>query len=118
MSWERFKNHYLYVDSLDFALDISRMNFADDYLESMQPKIEKAIADMEALEGGAIANPDENRMVGHYWLRDAKLAPTPDLQEEIASTLEKIKAFAGKIHGGEITGANGKFEHLLCIGIG
>jgi len=94
------------------------MNFADDYFESMQPKIKKAIADMEALEGGAIANPDENRMVGHYWLRDASLAPAPELQEAISSTLEKIKAFAAKVHGGEIAGSGGRFTNLLCIGIG
>jgi len=30
---------------------------------------------MEALEGGAIANPDEGRMVGHYWLRAPERAP-------------------------------------------
>ena len=29
---------------------------------------------MAALEKGAIANPDENRMVGHYWLRAPDLA--------------------------------------------
>ena len=34
---------------------------------------------MDALEKGAIANPDENRMVGHYWLRDPELAPTPEI---------------------------------------
>ena len=27
------------------------------------------------LEKGAIANPDENRMVGHYWLRAPERAP-------------------------------------------
>ena len=33
---------------------------------------------MDALEKGAIANPDEDRMVGHYWLRAAPhMAPTP-----------------------------------------
>lgn len=118
MSWERFKEHYLYVEPLDLSLDISRMNFGPDYLESMRPRIEQAIADMEALEGGAIANPDENRMVGHYWLRDAALAPSPELTEAISSTLAKIKAFAADVHSGTVAGADGKFEHLLCIGIG
>ncbi len=32
---------------------------------------------MDKIEAGAIANPDENRMVGHYWLRDPDRAPTP-----------------------------------------
>ena len=42
---------------------------------------------MEELEKGALANPDENRMVGHYWLRAPELAPTPEIAEEIRSTL-------------------------------
>ena len=41
--------------------------------------MQKAFAAMDALEAGAIANPDEKRMVGHYWLRDPTLAPTPEL---------------------------------------
>lgn len=118
MPWDRFKEHYLFIESLDFALDISRMDFADDYLASMKPKIDAAIAAMEALEGGAIANPDENRMVGHYWLRDASLAPTPELQKEIADCEAAIKDFAQKVLSGEIKGSAGKFENLLCIGIG
>ncbi|GHB95538.1 glucose-6-phosphate isomerase [Cerasicoccus arenae] len=118
MSWDRFKQHYLFIETLDFALDISRMDFADDYLEVMKPKIDQAIIAMEELEGGAIANPDENRMVGHYWLRDASLAPTPELKKEISDCESAIKAFAAKIHSGEIKGSDGKFEHLLCIGIG
>ena len=36
---------------------------------------------MDALEKGAIANPDEKRMVGHYWLRAPELAPTPELRQ-------------------------------------
>ena len=40
---------------------------------------------MELLEHGAIANPDENRMVGHYWLRDSMLAPTQEIRDAIES---------------------------------
>ena len=39
----------------------------------MEPRMQKAFADMAALEAGAIANPDEKRMVGHYWLRNPAL---------------------------------------------
>ena len=46
-------------------------------------KFNKAHADMVALEKGAIANPDEDRMVGHYWLRNSDLAPTVELKETI-----------------------------------
>ncbi|MBT3468091.1 MAG: glucose-6-phosphate isomerase, partial [Opitutae bacterium] len=70
MNWERFKKHYLEIDEIGFAIDISRMRFRDDFFESMVPLVEKANADMQALESGSIANPDEGRMVGHYWLRN------------------------------------------------
>ena len=80
--------------------------------------MQKAFADMTALEGGAIANPDENRMVGHYWLRNPSLAPTPEIRREIEETTAQIKDFAAKIHAGEIHGAGGTFKNYLLIGIG
>jgi glucose-6-phosphate isomerase len=58
-------------------------------------------------------------MVGHYWLRDPDLAPTPDLQEDIVTTLNKIRLFAQKVHSGEIHPPNApKFTDVLSIGIG
>ena len=73
---------------------------------------------MKALEGGAIANPDEQRMVGHYWLRAAQLAPSPAIQEEITSTLAAIREFSARVHSGGISGPKGRFRDLLVIGIG
>jgi len=118
MTWDRFKSLYYTNPKLGLSVDISRMPFPDDFMASMEPKIQKAFADLAAVDGGAIANPDENRMVGHYWLRNADLAPTPELREAISSTLEAIKAFAAKVHKGEIAGASGKFREVLVIGIG
>ena len=60
---------------------------------SIAPKMEQAFAAMAALEMGAIANPDENRMVGHYWLRAPHLAPTPEITREITTTLGEIKVY-------------------------
>lgn len=118
MTWERFKSLYYTNPKLGLALDISRMPFPDDFPASMQPKLQQAFADMAALEGGAIANPDEKRMVGHYWLRNADLAPTPELKQAITSTLDAIKAFTAKVHKGEIAAPAGKFKEVLVIGIG
>src|SRR5882724_9328469 len=118
MSWSRFKSHYYQNATLGVSLDISRLPFPDGYLESLEPKFKQAFADMDALEKGAIANPDEKRMVGHYWLRAPQLAPTEELRNEITSTLEAIRAFAAKVHKGEIGGPAGKFRELLVIGIG
>jgi glucose-6-phosphate isomerase len=73
---------------------------------------------MDELEAGAIANPDENRMVGHYWLRNPSLAPTAELRDEIDTTRESIRKFAADIHGGKITAGSVKFTDVLLIGIG
>ncbi len=94
------------------------MNVDDAFFAAMEPKIQKAFADMDALEKGAIANPDEKRMVGHYWLRNPALAPTAEIRQEIEQTLVKIKDFAAKIHSGAIRGAGGEFKNFLLIGIG
>lgn len=117
--WQRFQQYFLYYRDLGFSLDISRMKFPDDFFEKMQPKIDKAFAAMRALEAGAIANPTENRMVGHYWLRNTALAPTPEIRTEIEEAIKQIKTFVPDIHGGKITAKNGKpFKHVLLIGIG
>jgi len=119
MTWDRFKSLYYTNAKLGVALDVSRMPFPDDFLPTMEPRMQRAFAAMAALEGGAIANPDENRMVGHYWLRAPDLAPTAELREAITSTLAAIKAFAGKVHNGEIGApGGGKFREVLVIGIG
>ena len=118
MSWARFKEHRFEERALGIALDISRIPFPDDFLPSMEPRIQRAFDEMAALEKGAIANPSEGRMVGHYWLRAPGLAPTPEIAREIAGTLASIKDFAAKVHSGEIAGPGGKFTHALIVGIG
>lgn len=119
MSWDRFKSLYFHSPKLGFGLDVSRMPFPEGYLESMAPRLEKAFADMAALEKGAIANPDENRMVGHYWLRNADLAPTPELKDAIVRALDSIKEFVAAVHAGDIAPpSGGKFKDLLVVGIG
>ena len=116
--WERFQKYYTEFPEIGLAIDLSRMNVDDEFFAKMEPRIQKALADMDALEAGAIANPDENRMVGHYWLRNPALAPTPEIRNEIEQTIVKIEEFAAKIHNGAIHGAGGKFKNYLLIGIG
>jgi glucose-6-phosphate isomerase len=88
------------------------MRFGDDFFSKMEPLAQKAAAAMQSLESGAIANPDENRMVGHYWLRAPQLAPTPELRQEIEQANASIREFAAEIH------AVGQFTDILLIGIG
>jgi len=117
--WPRFQKYFLCYDDLGLSIDISRMRFADDYFEKMQAPVAKAFAAMRELEAGAIANPDEKRMVGHYWLRDSKLAPNAELRADIDETNAHIKQFAAGVHRGKIAPENGaRFKHILLIGIG
>jgi glucose-6-phosphate isomerase len=118
MNWSRFKSHFYHHADLGLSLDVSRIPFPDEFLATMAPRMEQAFADMAALEKGAIANPDEQRMVGHYWLRTPQLAPTPELTNAITSTLAVIKDFAAQVHSGAVAGPKGKFKNLLVIGIG
>ena len=94
------------------------MNFADGFFQTMEPRMTHAFEAMSALEKGAIANPDEKRMVGHYWLRNPALAPSDPIRKEIEETVAAIKAFAAEVHSAKRQGEKGPFKNLLLIGIG
>jgi glucose-6-phosphate isomerase len=117
--WQRYQDWLYQHDELGVYLDISRIRFEAAFIEQMQPKFAKAFNDMAALEQGAIANPDEHRMVGHYWLRDPDLAPSPELKQDIVSTIQDIKTFTQQVHMGALYPPGKEhFTDLLCIGIG
>ncbi len=116
--WQRFCQTRIADRTLGFSLDISRVRFQDHDLTPLWPKMTQALAAMKQLEAGAIANPDENRMVGHYWLRAPELAPTPAITEEIRATQIAVSDFAAKVHRKEIVGSAGPIAHVLHVGIG
>jgi glucose-6-phosphate isomerase len=117
--WNRYKEYLCRVDSLDLSLDISRMHFGENFLASMEPAMQQAFMDMAALESGAIANPDEKRMVGHYWLRAPIHAPTKLIAQEITDTMGTIKKFAPDVHAGKVKPVKAeRFTQVLAIGIG
>jgi glucose-6-phosphate isomerase len=117
--WKRYQRYHCRVGTVGLALDVSRMRFDDEFLDRMAPAIGRAYDAMEALEKGATANPDENRMVGHYWLRAPELAPTPELTREIRDTLQAVQRFAAGVHDGSIKPPSApKFTRVLSIGIG
>jgi len=117
--WDRYKQYLCACPSIGLSLDLSRMDLDTNFLVRMEPEMQKAYAAMDALEAGAIANPDENRMVGHYWLRAPGLAPTPGIRTDIEQTRRAIQSFALKVHEGTIRPETGlRFTHLLIIGIG
>src|SRR5687767_9253704 len=90
--WDRFQRYYTEFPAIELALDISRVNFPDDLFTRMDSAMQRALTKMDALEKGAIANPDEKRMVGHYWLRNSTLSPTMEIRAEIDETLAAVKA--------------------------
>jgi glucose-6-phosphate isomerase len=119
MSWQSYNQSLVRYPKFGFSLDLSLMDIQPAEVIELKPRIEKAFADMVALESGAIANPDEGRMVGHYWLRNPALAPNDSLQRAITEPIDELKRFAEKIHTGAITApTGGSFKQVLLIGIG
>ncbi len=117
--WKNFCDSLYYDKESKLMLEYGGMGMDDKYIEKMQPKVADALSHMEALEGGAIANPDENRMVGHYWLRNPKLSPSTEIKDEIESAKARVYEFAEKIRTGKILSeGKEKFEYALIAGIG
>jgi glucose-6-phosphate isomerase len=117
--YARFQSNLYDDPSLGLAVDISRIRFADGFFEEMEPRMQKAYATMAELEKGAVANPDEKRMVGHYWLRAPELAPDEATRSAIATTLARTHAFAASVHAARLRPERAaKFENVLIIGIG
>jgi len=117
--WERYKKYLCVAESVGITLDISRMQFAPDFFTTMRAPIERAFEVMEGLERGAVANPDEQRMVGHYWLRAPELAPEPALTRAIEDALAAVRDFTSRVHAGAVKPERAaRFENVLVVGIG
>ncbi len=118
-NWLRFSRYLFNNEELGLQLDISKVKFEEEYLSAMETKMQPIYKLIGELERGEIFNPDERRMVGHYWLRSPELAPSKKIAEEIYSTLQTIKQFADQVHSGILRGEKGlQFKNVLVIGIG
>ena len=119
VSFSQFCDGYCTPEGVDLALDTSRIGMELPFLASMEPRIQAAMEAMVALEGGAIANPDEKRMVGHYWLRDFSLIPSTTLRSEVERDDRRMRQLLADVHRGVIKAPSGHpFRHVLSIGIG
>lgn len=118
-NWPEYYKNLYSNEELGFFLDLSNSGISKEEFNKLNPLIQDALMTMDNLEKGAIANPDENRQVGHYWLRNPDLAPSPLIQSDIRSTISEISSFSAKIINGGICTPDGKaFTHVLLIGIG
>jgi len=117
--WERYKALLFEDPGLGMALDLSRAGLGDGDLAEREAAVQAALGAMAALEGGAIANPDEKRRVGHYWLRAPEKAPEPELGAAIRDTWARVLDFAARVHDGRVSPPRAdRFRHVLVIGIG
>lgn len=119
--WRRYVGWLYQHKELGIYLDVSRVGFSDEFVKEMEPRFQAAFRAMEELEKGAIANPDESRMVGHYWLRDPKRAPNSFLKTQIENTLDAVCKFANDVVSGKIkppSSPEGRFTQILSVGIG
>jgi glucose-6-phosphate isomerase len=117
--WQRYQDLLCNCGDLGIALDVSRVPFGDDFMHGMDQPMQQAFDAMARLEAGEIANPDEGRMVGHYWLRDASIAPNEETAKVITKALKSIKQFTKKVHDGKTAPQKAKkFTDILQVGIG
>ena len=117
--YDRYTKHLCKCPRVGLTLDISRVPFNPRFFSQHEPMVARAFEAMRELEGGAIANPDEQRMVGHYWLRRPDLAPTPEMADGIRRVVEDVKALARRVHHKELTPPGAaRFTDVLVVGIG
>ena len=117
--WQRYRDGLIDDRELGFRLDTSRMDLPEDLHDRLRGRINHAFTAMKELEGGAIANPDEKRMVGHYWLRAPGLAPTPEIRDQIEQTLVDLERFVADVHDGKVKPTTtDRFRNVLVVGIG
>ena len=119
MNWTDYQAHVIAAAPTGIMLDWSRVAGMEATVATLAPKLVEALQAMAELESGSIANPDEHRMVGHYWLRAPELAPDPSIREAIRSTVDRIHLFAQSVHSGALVPPEAPaYRNLLLIGIG
>jgi glucose-6-phosphate isomerase len=100
-------------------LDLGLAGLAETDVDALQAPLATALAAMKRLEDGSLANADEQRMVGHFWLRAPGLAPSTDIEQEIVRALAAIEQFAASVHDGRIMPPEGgAFTKVVLCGIG
>jgi glucose-6-phosphate isomerase len=97
--------------ALGVWMDLSTTTLAPADLAAAEADFAPCFAGMAALEAGAVANPDEGRRVGHYWLRAPELAPD-GLGALIDAAREAARSVATAVH------KQRELRTVLVLGIG
>ncbi|MCC6524635.1 MAG: glucose-6-phosphate isomerase [Polyangiaceae bacterium] len=123
LRWQRLQRLSYHHPGLGLTVDVSGMGSPPEEYAPLAAPLARAFAHMAELERGAVANPDEGRRVGHYWLRAPELAPEPELGAAVRQAVADVKAFARDVHAGAVrVGGRGEagepFERVLVVGIG
>lgn len=111
-SWDKLNNYFLEIEELGFQIDVSRMVIDESGFNSTLLKSEKVFSEIQKIEKGEIANPDENRQVGHYWLRAPELSPNKEISSLIEKEINKVKNFSSDIL------KSSEFKNAIITGIG
>ena len=118
-SWDKFCNYLWFDKKLNIWLDISKINFTSKEIKNLEDKFIDVFSSIKELENGAISNIDENRQVGHYWLRNPSISPSSKIGEEIRADINSISEFGKQILNGNIKNKNNQqYTDVLWIGIG
>ena len=117
--WNKYSKYLWFDNDINIWLDISKINFNEEIISKYEKRFENVFTAITKLESGEYSNIDENRQVGHYWLRNSSLSPNNNIKNSIDSEIEKIKSFGKKIINGDLKNIDGKsFTDVLWIGIG
>ena len=117
--WDKFSNYLWFDKELKIWIDISKVNFNDTDFSNLSKCFEDVFLAIDDLEKGAISNIDENRQVGHYWLRNSSISPNRQIKEIIDSEISLIERFGNDVINGKLLNKNGEiFTDVLWIGIG
>ena len=97
MRWTSYLERSLHDLSTGVSLDVSALVSNWAAWEQLAPSLRASLAEMESLESGVIANPDEERMVGHYWLRASNRAPNTRLRDAIETAKQRVREQRNKL---------------------
>lgn len=101
---------HLAVPGTGLTLDLGEMGLGPEDVDT--DAMGRALAGVARLEAGERVNTDEDRQVGHYWLRAPRLAPSADIRDAIEGSRARTREIARSLR------AAVRPDAVLHLGIG